>query len=127
MFRPHQLYVRVARRMRGRYRLTHVDVLNQTTVDDGIGLALYGVDTYPVRRYACRDASTGQMGVAVALSATHIAYAVTRMESTFASWESPPTLPPRMPPAIGALSRTSTSRRCDSARRQGAKNSTSRR
>lgn len=61
---PHQLYVRVARRMHGRYTLTHDDVLNRTSVDDGVGLALYGVDSYPARRYACRDRNSGVMGVA---------------------------------------------------------------
>ncbi len=119
---PHQLYVRVARRMRGRYTLTHQDVTDQFTVDDSVGLALYGVDVYPVRRYACRgsDYDSPQIGVAtegnmfiggsngtgrpfqvpyraitpqrdecvnllvpVSLSATHVAYAATRMEPVF--------------------------------------------
>ena len=35
---PHQLYVRITRRMQGRYILTHADVLNQTQVDDAVGL-----------------------------------------------------------------------------------------
>lgn len=61
---PHQLYVRITRRMRGRYILTHADVLNQTQVDDAVGLALYGVDTYPVRRIAVKDPMTGVLGVA---------------------------------------------------------------
>lgn len=61
---PGQLYVRITRRMEGPYVLTHADVLNRTTVDDSIGLALYGVDTYPVRRYAARDPKTGRLGVA---------------------------------------------------------------
>lgn len=61
---PHQLYVRISRRMEGPYILTHADVLNQTRVDDAVGLALYGVDTYPVRRYAARDPKTGALGVA---------------------------------------------------------------
>ncbi|MGC3966282.1 MAG: FAD-dependent oxidoreductase [Pirellulales bacterium] len=61
---PHQLYVRISRRMKGPYVLTHADVLNKTTVDDSVGLALYGVDTYPARRYAVRDPETGAMGTA---------------------------------------------------------------
>lgn len=116
---PHQLYVRVARRLRGRYTLTHADVLNRRAVEDSIGLALFGVDVYPVRRIA-RLGATGVMGVAtegdmfigghmgtgspfpvpyraitparedcinllvpVCLSATHVAYAATRMEPVF--------------------------------------------
>ncbi len=61
---PHQLYVRISRRMDAAYIVTHADVLNQTSVADSVGLALYGVDTYPVRRYAVADPKTGQMGVA---------------------------------------------------------------
>ncbi|MCA9248594.1 MAG: FAD-dependent oxidoreductase [Planctomycetales bacterium] len=47
---PHQLYIRVARRLRGRYTITAHDVYNKTTIDDPIGLAQYGIDTYPSRR-----------------------------------------------------------------------------
>jgi hypothetical protein len=61
---PHQLYVRITRRMQGRYVLTHADVLNETQADDAVGLALYGVDTYPVRRIAVKDPKTGALGVA---------------------------------------------------------------
>lgn len=52
---PYQLYVRVARRMLGRYVLTEADVMNRTKVDDSVGLALYGVDTYPVRRMVLKQ------------------------------------------------------------------------
>lgn len=62
---PNQLYVRISRRMMGSYVLTHADVLNRTQADDAVGLALYGVDIYPVRRYAAKDSKTGEMGVAV--------------------------------------------------------------
>ena len=61
---PNQLYVRISRRMEGPYVLTLADVWNKTQVEDSIGLALYGVDIYPVRRYAVADPRTGQMGVA---------------------------------------------------------------
>jgi hypothetical protein len=47
---PHQLYVRVSRRMAGRYTITAHDVYNRTAVNDPIGLAQYGIDTYPSRR-----------------------------------------------------------------------------
>lgn len=47
---PHQLYIRVARRLYGRYTITAHDVYNRTTIDDPIGLAQYGIDTYPSRR-----------------------------------------------------------------------------
>ncbi len=47
---PHQLYVRVTRRMMGRYTITAHDVHNRTQVDDPVCLAQYGIDTYPARR-----------------------------------------------------------------------------
>lgn len=48
---PHQLYVRIARRLKGRYTITAHDVYNRTgPIDDPIGLAQYGIDTYPSRR-----------------------------------------------------------------------------
>jgi hypothetical protein len=61
---PNQLYVRISRRMEAPYKLTHADVLNKTDVADGVGLALYGVDTYPARRYAAVHEKTGKLGVA---------------------------------------------------------------
>jgi arabinogalactan oligomer/maltooligosaccharide transport system permease protein len=39
---PHQLYIRVSRRLAGRDTITAHDVYNRTTVDDSIGLAQYG-------------------------------------------------------------------------------------
>lgn len=47
---PHQLYIRVARRMEGRYTITANDVYNRTEISDPVGLAQYGIDTYPARR-----------------------------------------------------------------------------
>jgi hypothetical protein len=47
---PHQLYIRVSRRLVGSYTIHADDVYNKTTIDDPIGLAQYGIDTYPSRR-----------------------------------------------------------------------------
>ncbi len=47
---PHQLYIRVSRRLMGLYTITEHDVYNRTHVEDPIGLAQYGIDTYPSRR-----------------------------------------------------------------------------
>jgi hypothetical protein len=60
---PHQLYIRVARRLNGRYTITAHDVYNRTTVDDPIGLAQYGIDTYPARRIWFRDEGQIQVGI----------------------------------------------------------------
>ena len=47
---PGQLYVRLTRRLQGRYVITASDVYNRTKVDDPVALAQYGIDTYPARR-----------------------------------------------------------------------------
>lgn len=47
---PHQLYIRVSRRMIGQYTITEHDVYNKTKIEDPVGLAQYGIDTYPSRR-----------------------------------------------------------------------------
>lgn len=60
---PNQLYVRLTRRMDAPYKVTHKDVLNQTGEKDSVGLALYGVDTYPPRRYVSKHPETGEIGV----------------------------------------------------------------
>ena len=60
---PNQLYVRITRRMKGPYVLTLADVWNKTSEKDGVGLALYGVDIYPVRRFVVAN-EAGQIGVA---------------------------------------------------------------
>lgn len=61
---PPQLYVRVSRRLDGIYTVTQADVMNRTDPRDGIGLALFGVDVYPVRRIPHREPETGRLGVA---------------------------------------------------------------
>ncbi len=79
---PHQLYIRVARRLAGRYTITAHDVYNRTTVDDPIGLAQYGIDTYPSRRiWFQRDGRVyvgleGKMFVGGAHGPTNVPYPV---------------------------------------------------
>jgi hypothetical protein len=79
---PHQLYVRVARRLAGRYTITAHDVYNRTIIDDPIGLAQYGIDTYPSRRiWFKRDGQVyvgleGKMFVGGARGPTNVPYPV---------------------------------------------------
>jgi hypothetical protein len=79
---PHQLYVRVARRMRGRYTITANDVYNRTEIDDPVGLAQYGIDTYPARRiWFERDGKTwvgleGKMFIGGGRGPTNVPYPV---------------------------------------------------
>jgi hypothetical protein len=110
---PHQLYVRMGRRMLGPYVMTQADVESKTQLGDSIGLADYYVDIYPCRIVALPDgkhvATEGEMFekiaphpyrvsfraitpkaeectnllVPVCLSASHVAMASIRMEPTY--------------------------------------------
>jgi hypothetical protein len=62
---PHQLYIRLARRMVGRYVMTQDDLMLQTEIDDPICLAYswYGmVDIYPCRLVATPDGKVASEG-----------------------------------------------------------------
>lgn len=60
---PHQLYVRVSRRLAGRYTVTAHDVYNKTEIEDPICLAQYGIDVYPVRRIWLQQEGQTQVGL----------------------------------------------------------------
>ena len=47
---PHQLYVRVARRMKGEYVLTQHDLMKDTEKYDAIGMGSYNIDVREVQR-----------------------------------------------------------------------------
>ena len=110
---PHQLYVRMGRRMLGPYIMTQADVECKTQAEDSIGLGYYWVDIYPCRVVALSDgkhvATEGEMFekiaphpyripyraitpkedectnllVPVCMSASHVAMASIRMEPTY--------------------------------------------
>ncbi len=79
---PHQLYIRVSRRMVGEYTITEHDVYNRTTIRDPVGLAQYGLDTYPSRRiwFSKNDslfvAIEGNMFVGGATGPTNVPYPI---------------------------------------------------
>lgn len=60
---PHQLYLRVTRRLMGRYTITAHDVYNRTDVSDPIALAQYGIDTYPSRRVWVEEEDTNYVAL----------------------------------------------------------------
>jgi len=109
---PDQLYIRLARRMVGEYVMTQKDLMHQSVINDSIGLGFYGVDIYPTRLVATADGKTategaiflrispgpykiayrsllpkkeqcGNLIVPVCISASHVALASIRMESTY--------------------------------------------
>jgi hypothetical protein len=108
---PHQLYVREARRMVGRYVITQADCEHRADpVDDSVGLGAYNMDSHNCRRIVKGGMAQNEGDVQVApaapyaipyravtpkadectnllvpvcLSATHIAYGSARMEPVF--------------------------------------------
>ena len=105
-----QLYIREARRLIGAYIMTQANCEGRATVDDGIGLAAYTMDSHNCRRGVVNgmvknegDVQIGGFGpypvsyraivpkkeecsnllVPVCLSASHIAYGSIRMEPVF--------------------------------------------
>ncbi len=79
---PHQLYIRVSRRLDADYTITAHDVYNRTQVDVPVGLAQYGIDTYPSRRIVIKEdgktlvANEGNMFVGGNRGPTNVPYAV---------------------------------------------------
>ncbi len=79
---PHQLYIRVSRRMVGEYTITADDVYNRTKIEDPVGLAQYGIDTYPSRRiwFSKGDsvfvATEGNMFVGGSFGPTNVPYPI---------------------------------------------------
>lgn len=108
---PPQLYIRLARRMKGSYVMTQHDLAHETTVAHSIGLGFYFVDIYPCRLVAVdgKVASEGETNelvspgpypiaygsltpeakecgnllVPVCISASHVALSSIRMEPTY--------------------------------------------
>ncbi len=105
-----QLYVREARRMIGAYVMTQVNCQGKESVDDGIGMGayamdshntqrivvngmvknegdvqLYGINPYPIsyRSITPKIKDCSNLLVPVCLSASHIAYGSIRMEPVF--------------------------------------------
>lgn len=108
---PHQLYVREARRMIGKYVMTEHDCLDRKETPESIGMGSYTLDSHNVQRYIKPDGfvqNEGDIGVKtprpyeiaygsivpqrkdcenllvpVCVSASHIAYGSIRMEPVF--------------------------------------------
>ena len=108
---PHQLYIREARRMVGKYVTTENDVLGKTNVPEPIGMGSYTMDSHNVQRFVTAEGyvqNEGDVGVRptrpyqiaygsivpveeectnllvpVCLSSSHIAFGSIRMEPVF--------------------------------------------
>lgn len=108
---PHQMYVREARRMVGRYVMTENELLKRRPTPEPVGMGSYGIDSHNIQRYITPEGfvqNEGDIGVStqgpyqisygslvpkkgqasnllvpVAVSSSHIAYGSIRMEPVF--------------------------------------------
>ena len=108
---PHQIYVREARRMVGRFVMSEHELLKKRPTPEPVGMGSYGIDSHNIQRYVTPEGhvqNEGDIGVStggpyqvsygslvpkrgqasnllvpVALSSSHIAYGSIRMEPVF--------------------------------------------
>ena len=108
---PHQMYIREARRMTGRYVMTENELLKKRATPESVGMGSYGMDSHNIQRYITPEGyvqNEGDIGVStngpyqisygslvpkrgqvanllvpVCLSSSHIAYGSIRMEPVF--------------------------------------------
>ena len=108
---PHQIYVREARRMVGRYIMTENELLKKRPTPEPVGMGSYGIDSHNIQRYITPEGyvqNEGDIGVStkgpyqisygslvpkkgqaanllvpVAVSSSHIAFGSIRMEPVF--------------------------------------------
>jgi hypothetical protein len=108
---PHQIYVREARRMVGRYVMTENELTKKRPTPESVGMGSYGIDSHNIQRYITPEGyvqNEGDIGVStngpyqisygslvpkkgqaanlmvpVCLSSSHIAYGSIRMEPVF--------------------------------------------
>ena len=60
---PHQMYVREARRMVGRYVITQADCEHRRSIDDSVGMGAYNMDSHNCQRVVKKGAGPGGMDV----------------------------------------------------------------
>jgi len=108
---PHQLYIREARRMKGKFIMTENELLKRRPTPESVGMGSYTIDSHNVQRYIDEDGhvqNEGDIGVPlpgpyeiaygsiipvkeecknllvpVCASASHIAFGSIRMEPVF--------------------------------------------
>jgi hypothetical protein len=108
---PHQLYIREARRMTGKYVMTENELLKRVPTPESVGMGSYTIDSHNVQRHVSEDGrvhNEGDIGVplpgpyeisygslvpkkeecenlvvSVCVSSSHIAFGSIRMEPVF--------------------------------------------
>jgi hypothetical protein len=107
---PHQLYIREARRMRGKFVMTENELLKRVPTPESVGMGSYSIDSHNVQRYVTEEGHVHNEGdievkltpyeiafgsivpkkeecanllVPVCASTTHVAFGSIRMEPVF--------------------------------------------
>jgi hypothetical protein len=106
---PHQIYVREARRMLGRYVMTENELVKRRPTPEPVGMGSYSIDSHNIQRYITPEGyvqnegdigvstkgpyqiaygslvpkTVGNLLVPVCVSSSHIAYGSIRMEPVF--------------------------------------------
>lgn len=108
---PHQMYIREARRMVGKYVMTENELTKKRATPEPVGMGSYGIDSHNIQRYITpegyvqnegdigvstngpyqisygslvpKKGQAGNLLVPVCLSSSHIAYGSIRMEPVF--------------------------------------------
>ncbi len=108
---PHQMYIREARRMKGKYVMTENELVKRRPTPESIGMGSYSIDSHNIQRYITPEGhvqNEGDIGVStrgpyqislgsilpqakqcenllvpVCVSSTHIAFGSIRMEPVF--------------------------------------------
>lgn len=107
---PHQLYIREARRMRGKFVMTENELLKRTPTPESVGMGSYSIDSHNIQRYVTEEGHVHNEGdievrltpyeiafgsivpqkdectnllVPVCASTTHVAFGSIRMEPVF--------------------------------------------
>ncbi|MFM1769161.1 MAG: Xanthan lyase precursor [Verrucomicrobiota bacterium] len=107
---PHQIYVREARRMKGRFVMTENELMKRRPTPDSVGMGSYTIDSHNVQRYITPEGyvqNEGDIGVGISpyaiaygalipqrgqadnllvpvcVSSSHIAFGSIRMEPVF--------------------------------------------
>jgi hypothetical protein len=72
---PHQLYIREARRMKGKFVMTENELFKRAPTPESVGMGSYTIDSHNVQRHITSDGQTHNEGdIGVEISPYEIAY-----------------------------------------------------
>ncbi len=72
---PHQLYIREARRMKGKFVMTENELLKRVPTPESVGMGSYSIDSHNIQRYVTEEGHVHNEGdIEVKLTPYQIAY-----------------------------------------------------